>query len=112
MSNNLLPFTISGDPHGETGKCYTVHLPTVSLHFSYKTLVGIHVWGSSEGGSNRTVGAFRQPNVWGPTTAKHMRAMGLEKTTPERSEEELYEIVRGALFESVVHQPLNQGEPA
>lgn len=108
----MTPFGIAGSTYGTTGICYSVVLGRVTLHFSYKTLIGVHIWWTDAAytGTSRDV-SYRQKNVWGPTTGRHMKVCGLDgPSVKERTEEELYEIVRGALFEDVVAAPLNQGD--
>jgi hypothetical protein len=122
----MRPFFINGTLHnvdGRASKVYSVYMGHVALHFSYKTLIGVHVFPSEvtvtqpDGISPRQPGnyggeqSYRVHNAWGPTTAKHMKQCGLDMAKV-RTEEELYEIVRGALFVDVVHAPLNQGEAA
>jgi hypothetical protein len=105
-------FEIIGNTYGTTGNCYSVAMGRVTLHFSYKTLIGVHVWWlkSDHPGTSRDA-AYRQKNVWGPTTGRHMKVCGLDGPSAKVcTEEELYEIVRGALFADVVAAPLNQGD--
>jgi hypothetical protein len=96
------PFIISGEPHGTNN--YSVSMGYVTLHFSYKTLIGVHIFNNP---GTLHEASFRVHNAWGPTTGRHMKAVGLEHAQV-RTEEELYEIVRGALFADVVAAPLNQ----
>lgn len=109
MKGQMPPFEIHGDSLG-ANNLFTVNIGNVSLHFSYRTLIGIHVHDRNDvTGMLLPTKSYRQENVWGPTTGKHVRKHGLEHAEI-RTEAELCEIVRGALFEDVVRAPLNQGE--
>lgn len=108
----MTPFEISGTTYGTKSNCYSVTMGHATLHFSYHTLVGVHVWwpDGDHTGTSRC-GTYRQKNRWGPTTARHMKICALDGPGAQlRTEEELFEIVRGALFADVVAAPLNQGE--
>lgn len=111
MATSITPFEIHGTTYGTTN-CHSVVIGRVTLHFSYQTLIGVHVWWTDEAysGTSRDM-AYRRENVWGSTTGRHMKVCGLTGPSVQvRTEEELYEIVRGALFADVVAAPLNQGE--
>lgn len=101
----MKPFEIVGQAHLVAGteraaaNVYTVHMGSIQLHFSYNTLIGVHVFDPSER-------SYRVHNAWGPTTGKHMRQCGLDMARVV-TESELFEIVRGALFADVVAAPLN-----
>jgi hypothetical protein len=102
----MKPFTITGTQRSPNS--YTVHLRDIALHFSYSTLVGVHVFAP---GIADPVKAYRQRNTWGSTTHRHMQDAGLTyKTVKVVTENELYEVVRGALFDAVIAAPLNHSD--
>jgi hypothetical protein len=116
------PFIIAGEPGSAGSSCYSVNLGSVKLHFSYKTLIGVHVFPAGvtvtphrsfirarEPGGFAGEQSYRVENAWGPTTGRHMKALGLEHAAV-KTEAELQELVRGALFADVVASPLNHGE--
>jgi hypothetical protein len=103
----MSPFEIIAHPQEDTKNLYSVSMGAVTLHFSYKTLIGVHVFTPGEK-------SYRVENVWGRLYAtgrhfRHFKLCGLDRALV-RTERELQEIVRGALFADVVAAPLNHGE--
>lgn len=57
---------IYGMPPRRNTQTYEVSLGSVTLSFSYATLVGVH----------GTLGSQYAENTWGPTTGRHLNEMG------------------------------------
>ena len=59
-------------------QAYNVYLGSFTLHFSYETCIAIRT----------PYGAFRIPNMWGPTTGRHFKEMRCDKYIMVEDQEE------------------------
>lgn len=55
---------------GHTPNYATVYVGDVTLYFSYHTVIGFHTY---------ETGTVVRQNDWGPTTGKHINALGVDK---------------------------------
>lgn len=75
-------------------KAHEIRVLGVTLCFSYDTLIGVFYNGEGK----------RRSNEWGPTTGKHINAMGLKQykeVTETELEEFMQQSIRDAALQSL-----------
>lgn len=78
------------NPTGRNTQAYAVSIGTLTLYFSYETLVAM---------SGPGIEPCRLPNLWGPTTGRHINEMGV-RDWPEVEADEM----QRRLATTLVHQ--------